>query len=87
MLKENPQSRPNIYQTLKEACAMQGREVPIKDVQSALSGPLLAAPADTVSRSTPAGRDRKGGLRRPLVKTHQRLLSELYFRRHHSLRQ
>lgn len=32
MLKENPQARPNIYQTLKAACAMQGREVPIKDV-------------------------------------------------------
>lgn len=34
MLKEHPQSRPNIYQVLKEACAMQGREVPIKDVCS-----------------------------------------------------
>lgn len=32
MLKEDPQARPNIYQTLKAACAMQGREVPIKDV-------------------------------------------------------
>lgn len=37
MLKENPQARPNIYQTLKHACAMQGREVPIKDVWPALS--------------------------------------------------
>lgn len=32
MLKENQQSRPNIYQVLKESCAMQGREVPIHDV-------------------------------------------------------
>jgi hypothetical protein len=32
MLKENPKSRPNIYQVLREACMMQGIEVPIKDV-------------------------------------------------------
>ena len=32
MLKENPKSRPNIYQVLREACLMQGLEVPIKDV-------------------------------------------------------
>lgn len=36
MLKEQPQARPNIYQVLKESCAMQGREVPIKDVCSTL---------------------------------------------------
>ncbi|TLS28860.1 hypothetical protein PpBr36_00540 [Pyricularia pennisetigena] len=34
MLKENPQSRPNIYQVLKEGCAMQGKEPPIKDIYS-----------------------------------------------------
>ncbi|PBP24976.1 nak/nak-unclassified protein kinase [Diplocarpon rosae] len=32
MLKENPQSRPNIYQVLREACLMQGLEVPIEDI-------------------------------------------------------
>jgi serine/threonine protein kinase len=32
MLKENPISRPNIYQVLREACLMQGIEVPIRDV-------------------------------------------------------
>lgn len=32
MLKENPRSRPNIYQVLREACLMQGIEIPIKDV-------------------------------------------------------
>ncbi|KAM3070390.1 Ark- serine/threonine protein kinase [Clarireedia jacksonii] len=32
MLKENPRSRPNIYQVLREACLMQGIEVPIKDI-------------------------------------------------------
>ncbi|KAG6018995.1 hypothetical protein E4U41_003451 [Claviceps citrina] len=34
MLREDMQSRPNIYQVLKEACAMQGREVPIHDIYS-----------------------------------------------------
>ena len=32
MLLENPRSRPTIYQVLREACSMQGRDVPIKDV-------------------------------------------------------
>ncbi|TVY71218.1 Serine/threonine-protein kinase ppk30, partial [Lachnellula suecica] len=32
MLKENPKSRPNIYQVLREACLMQGIEIPIKDI-------------------------------------------------------
>ncbi|PBP19281.1 nak/nak-unclassified protein kinase [Diplocarpon rosae] len=32
MLKENPQSRPNIYQVLREACLMQGLEVPLEDI-------------------------------------------------------
>jgi hypothetical protein len=32
MLRENLQNRPNIYQVLKEACSLQGREVPIHDV-------------------------------------------------------
>jgi hypothetical protein len=32
MLRESPASRPNIYQVLREACLMQGREVPVKDV-------------------------------------------------------
>ncbi|TAQ87567.1 hypothetical protein B7494_g4097 [Chlorociboria aeruginascens] len=32
MLKENPQSRPNIYQVLREACLMQGIDIPLKDI-------------------------------------------------------
>lgn len=36
MLKESPAPRPNIYQVLREACVMQGIEVPIKDVCSYL---------------------------------------------------
>ena len=43
MLKENPKSRPNIYQVLREACLMQGLAVPIKDVGQypSLGGPIL----------------------------------------------
>ncbi|KAL1897491.1 Ark- serine/threonine protein kinase [Ceratocystis pirilliformis] len=39
MLREAPSSRPNIYQVLKEACRMQGCEVPIHDIYSASSLP------------------------------------------------
>ncbi|GAP89229.1 putative nak bike protein kinase [Rosellinia necatrix] len=34
MLRENQASRPNIYQVLRESCAMQGRELPIHDIYS-----------------------------------------------------
>ncbi|GAB1320453.1 Ark- serine/threonine protein kinase [Madurella fahalii] len=37
MLRESPQMRPNIYQVLREACAMQGREPPVKDIYSGKS--------------------------------------------------
>ena len=43
MLMETPQARPNIYQVLKESCAMQGRDVPIKDV-SAVCHPDVVRP-------------------------------------------
>ncbi|KAL5596608.1 hypothetical protein BROUX41_001934 [Berkeleyomyces rouxiae] len=39
MLREAPSSRPNIYQVLKEACRMQGRDVPIHDIYSSSSIP------------------------------------------------
>ncbi|KAI9679857.1 MAG: hypothetical protein M1817_004871 [Caeruleum heppii] len=32
MLREDPKMRPNIYQVVREACAMLGVEVPIKDI-------------------------------------------------------
>ncbi|MCJ1475035.1 hypothetical protein MMC13_003695 [Lambiella insularis] len=32
MLQEKPQSRPNIYQVVREVCAMRGTEVPIQDI-------------------------------------------------------
>lgn len=53
MLKENMQSRPNIYQVLKEACAMQGREMPIHDIYSgrASADPSLNQPSVTDSKS------------------------------------
>ncbi|KAL1993621.1 hypothetical protein VTN49DRAFT_2290 [Thermomyces lanuginosus] len=34
MLQENPQKRPTIYEVLREACHMQGKEVPIHDIYS-----------------------------------------------------
>ncbi|KAF4589547.1 serine/threonine protein kinase [Ophiocordyceps camponoti-floridani] len=34
MLRESIEARPNIYQVLKEACSMQGRQIPIKDIYS-----------------------------------------------------
>ena len=38
MLQEKPQSRPNIYQVVREVCLLRGTDVPIKDVSiSALS--------------------------------------------------
>lgn len=43
MLKENLQSRPNIYQVLKEACTMQGRDVPVSDVSWYGSGVQVVA--------------------------------------------
>ncbi|PTB62544.1 serine/threonine protein kinase [Trichoderma citrinoviride] len=49
MLKENMQSRPNIYQVLKEACAMQGREMPIHDIYS---GRAIDEPKTSQSSAT-----------------------------------
>ncbi|KAJ9193233.1 hypothetical protein DTO021D3_1945 [Paecilomyces variotii] len=37
MLREQPQKRPNIYEVLKEACQMSGREVPVQDIYSGRS--------------------------------------------------
>ncbi|KAG8668626.1 Ark- serine/threonine protein kinase [Fusarium poae] len=37
MLRENLYDRPNIYQVLKEGCAMQGRDVPVHDIYSGRS--------------------------------------------------
>lgn len=56
MLKEHPQARPNIYQVVKEVCAMRNRDCPIKDVRP------LAALRDhalTIRRYTPTEPNRK----------------------------
>ncbi|KAK0646510.1 hypothetical protein B0T16DRAFT_330823 [Cercophora newfieldiana] len=50
MLRENPLDRPNIYKVLKEACAMQGREPPVKDIYS---GQPRSDPASQRSSSDP----------------------------------
>ncbi|ATY63518.1 serine threonine [Cordyceps militaris] len=38
MLREDLNARPNIYQVVAEACAMQGRKIPIPDIYSGRSG-------------------------------------------------
>ncbi|KAF7503556.1 hypothetical protein GJ744_003629 [Endocarpon pusillum] len=37
MLKEDPARRPNIYQVLQQACSMQGKENPIRDIYTTRS--------------------------------------------------
>ncbi|PGH20425.1 NAK/BIKE protein kinase [Polytolypa hystricis UAMH7299] len=37
MLREDPQKRPNIYQVLRDACHMRGKEVPIRDIYASRS--------------------------------------------------
>lgn len=56
MLQESAQKRPNIYQVLREACKMQGREVPIKDVWTFYSSANLQADS---ARFMPTGQHRK----------------------------
>lgn len=56
MLRENPKQRPNVYQVLREACMMQGIEVPIKDVRSS---PTLGRIATYMYRYILGERNRK----------------------------
>ena len=55
MLRENPAKRPNIYQLLQQACSMQGKESPIRDICPSRShsenrkGSQIAAPSTTTS--------------------------------------
>jgi AP2-associated kinase len=37
MLRENPAKRPNIYQVLQQACSMQGKAIPIRDIYTGRS--------------------------------------------------
>ncbi|KAH8169708.1 protein kinase domain-containing protein [Sarocladium implicatum] len=50
MLKESMQARPNIYQVLKEACAMQNREVPIHDIYAGRSTSASKSPQKSTSQ-------------------------------------
>ncbi|KJR83257.1 AP2-associated kinase [Sporothrix schenckii 1099-18] len=58
MLREDQGVRPNIYQVLKESCAMQGKDTPVKDIYSGRSqseprGGDRASAADKNSVSAP----------------------------------
>ncbi|KAK0722866.1 hypothetical protein B0T26DRAFT_640753 [Lasiosphaeria miniovina] len=50
MLRENQQARPNIYQALREACVMLGKETPVKDIYAGTSegDALLSSPEQNV---------------------------------------
>jgi AP2-associated kinase len=37
MLRENPAKRPNIYQVLQQACSIQGKAIPIRDIYTGRS--------------------------------------------------
>lgn len=61
MLTADPQKRPTIYQVLKEACAMRGKEVPVKDIYAtrtqseARSNQRLPSPEPNVKSPTIVG--------------------------------
>lgn len=57
MLREDPKARPNIYQVMREVCAMRGTDVPIKDVSPGATISMLQ-PAK-LSRSILGERNRK----------------------------
>lgn len=84
MLKEHPQSRPNIYQVLKESCAMQGREIPIKDVRAYTwengQDTQLTTPYRSMLGSLPRIRETQHAKSRP---KHRLPWLALYTRRHH----
>ncbi|KAI8281800.1 Serine/threonine-protein kinase ppk30 [Colletotrichum sp. SAR 10_98] len=52
MLRESPAARPNIYQVLREGCAMQGRDVPIHDIYT---GKQHSEPQSRPAATEPAG--------------------------------
>ncbi|KAJ0365154.1 hypothetical protein COL154_004649 [Colletotrichum chrysophilum] len=52
MLRESPAARPNIYQVLREGCAMQGRDVPIHDIYT---GKQRSEPQSRPAATEPAG--------------------------------
>ena len=57
MLREDPKARPNIYQVMREVCAMRGTDVPIKDVSPGAIISLLQFAK--IRRSILGGRNQK----------------------------
>ncbi|CAK7270732.1 Ark- serine/threonine protein kinase [Sporothrix epigloea] len=53
MLRENMDARPNIYQVLKESCAMQGKDAPVKDIYSGRTQSEPRGNASTSSTGKP----------------------------------
>lgn len=54
MLREHQQARPNIYQVLSEACAMQGRRVPITDIYAEKASSETPRPVERPVSDKPA---------------------------------
>ncbi|ANB11229.1 serine/threonine protein kinase ARK1 [Sugiyamaella lignohabitans] len=56
LLREDPRARPNVYQVLKEICAMRGLEVPIKDIYSGATSTAatMVQPTTSVQLAHPA---------------------------------
>jgi hypothetical protein len=80
MLKENPRSRPNVYQVLREACLMQGLEVPIRDVCNSTQYIIIT----NVSRSMLAEHNPKfAGINNYRLLKHRLLLHQLLARSTH----
>lgn len=58
MLRENPAKRPNIYQVLSQACSLQGKPVPIKDIYT---GRSQSEAGKSQQLPNPAGSQSKAG--------------------------
>ncbi|KAI9812169.1 MAG: hypothetical protein M1827_004835 [Pycnora praestabilis] len=52
MLRENPRSRPNIYQVVREVSLMRGTEIPIKDVSLQPPAKIYAGRSQSEARRT-----------------------------------
>ncbi|ODA80434.1 hypothetical protein RJ55_03392 [Drechmeria coniospora] len=59
MLRENMEERPTVYQVLKDACAMQGRQVPIQD--------KYARPSRTETRASESAKPSEPRTQTPTV--------------------
>ncbi|EFX04248.1 serine/threonine-protein kinase [Grosmannia clavigera kw1407] len=71
MLLENQQSRPNIYEVLRESCVMQGKDVPIKDIYSGRSHSETRAGQSAIAGAQPAATAVVGAVFAPPTKQQQ----------------